>query len=363
LRTIDSCDRCHGELELLRQQAGSLERAQELLVPHALVATSTHGTMRCNECHTGYTRFPHNVRAVKTATCSSCHAPADSAWQSGAHATADDPVRCAQCHTIHDVVPVDSLRTRHGAGTANKPCVSCHENQRFERHAAHADSVACAACHGPHDVKPVDDPESWMAPALQRATCGSCHDSIAASSKHDIHGDVALRSAHLAGREPAAEYVVCTSCHNGHRMYDRADPEFAATSVDNCISCHEHAGRTFFNSYHGKATVLGSHVAATCADCHGAHDILPDTMAASHVAPDQLIETCSACHPYARAAFVKYDPHPDPFNRARNPWIFYSFWFMNGLLIFVLLVFGAHTVLWWIRIVLDQRRAARERGA
>jgi hypothetical protein len=351
------CEGCHGELELLRQQSGSLTRAEQLLVPGHVVAMSAHGDMTCAGCHAGYTRYPHDERATSTQTCQSCHAEADSHWRAGAHFTADEQVTCVQCHTTHDIRTVEQLRTPEGAATANAPCLGCHESARLERHAPHADGVQCAACHAPHEVRPVHDPASWMAPARQLQTCGTCHDSIAAVwSSRDIHGHDALRGAHLDGREPAAETVVCTSCHIGHRMVAIADERFAALSVERCAECHEHGARTFFASYHGKATALGSRVAASCSDCHGAHDILPDSMPASRVAQANLVETCRACHEYARPAFVQYDAHPDPFNRQRNPWIFYSFWMMNGLLIFVLLVFGTHTILWWVRLWLDKRR-------
>lgn len=139
-------------------------------------------------------------------------------------------------------------------------------------------------------------------------------------------------------------------------MVATADPRFATVSVERCSACHEHGARTFYNSYHGRATALGSRVSASCADCHGAHDILPDSFPASRVAQANLVETCRSCHEYARPAFVQYDAHPDPFNRARNPAIFYSFFIMNGLLVFVLLVFGGHTLLWWLRLWLDKRR-------
>jgi nitrate/TMAO reductase-like tetraheme cytochrome c subunit len=205
-------------------------------------------------------------------------------------------------------------------------------------------------------VRPVDDPDSWMSPAHQQRTCGACHDSVAVVWRGDVHGNPLRLAA-----SDTAQTVICTSCHLGHRMLTRDDPRFGTESVAACASCHEHAGRTFFASYHGKATALGSHITATCAQCHGAHDILPDTAPASRVAAARLVDTCKGCHPYARASFVRYDTHPDVFNRARNPWIFYSFWLMNGLLIFVLVVFGAHTLLWWLRILLDQRRAAASR--
>jgi hypothetical protein len=350
------CERCHGELELLRQQAGSLTRAEELLVPAHIVARSAHGDLTCVSCHSGFGRYPHDDRATATQSCESCHADATDHWRRGSHATADEQVGCAQCHGSHDIRTVEQLRSPAGVALANAPCVGCHEAARLEPHSPHADDVLCSACHGPHEVRPVHDPASWLAPVGQLETCGACHDSIANVWRDDIHGDEALRRAHLGGRQAAAETITCTSCHIGHEMIAVADPAFAVVSVERCAECHEHAARTFFGSYHGKATALGSRVVATCADCHGAHDILPDSMAASRVAPANLVETCRSCHEYARPAFVLYDSHPDPFNRARNPWIFYSFWMMNGLLIFVLVVFGAHTILWWIRLWLDKRR-------
>jgi hypothetical protein len=350
------CERCHGELELLRQQAGSLTRAQALLVPEHVVAGSAHGDLTCAECHTGYTRYPHEERLTRTASCASCHEAADSLWRLSMHATADDQVTCVQCHGGHDIRRAEELRTAGGVHLANAPCASCHESSRIDAHRPHADTVACASCHASHETRSPEDPLSWMAPALQARTCATCHDSVAVRWQTDIHGDAELRRAHLAGREPLAEVVVCTSCHTGHFMVSQDDPAFMLASVERCSACHEDAARTFYNSYHGRATALGSRVSATCADCHGAHTILPDTFPASHVAGANLVATCQACHPHARPAFVQYDSHPDPFNRAPNPWIFWSFVLMNSLLVFVLLVFGAHTLLWWLRLWLDKRR-------
>lgn len=350
------CERCHGELELLRQQTGSLARAQQVYVPEHIVAESAHGEMNCTRCHSGYAQYPHVERATRTETCASCHAQADTLWRRSTHASADDQVTCVQCHGSHDIRTAETLRAPHGASSANAPCTTCHEANRLPGHEPHATEVSCAGCHAPHAVRPVDDPDSWMAPARQAETCGACHEEAAATWRTDIHGDAALREAHLAGRAPSSETVTCTSCHIGHQMVPIDHADFPAVSTERCASCHEDANRTFFKSYHGRATALGSTVAASCADCHGSHNILPDTFPASQVARANLVETCAACHPNARPAFVLYDSHPDPFNRARNPWIFYSFVLMNTLLVGTLTVFGAHTLLWWLRLWLDKRR-------
>ncbi len=74
------------------------------------------------------------------------------------------------------------------------------------------------------------------------------------------------------------------------------------------------------------------------------------------VSDARLVETCGTCHEHARPAFVQYDSHPDPLNRERNPWLYYSFLFMNTLLVGVLGVFGLHTLFWWVRLEIDKRR-------
>jgi hypothetical protein len=105
------CEGCHGELELLRQQTGSLARAEQVFVPNHIVAASAHGDRSCAECHAGYTRYPHDERTTRTQTCQSCHVDATTHWQAGSHATADDQVTCVQCHTTHDVRSVEELRS------------------------------------------------------------------------------------------------------------------------------------------------------------------------------------------------------------------------------------------------------------
>jgi hypothetical protein len=126
--------------------------------------------------------------------------------------------------------------------------------------------------------------------------------------------------------------------------------------VTACGACHEDYARTYFGTYHGKATALGSEIVATCNACHGAHAIQPADSSASHVSNTRVVETCAACHPHADAQFVLYDSHPNPLDRERNAPLFYSFVFMNALLFGVVGVFTLHTALWWLRLWLDRRR-------
>jgi hypothetical protein len=126
--------------------------------------------------------------------------------------------------------------------------------------------------------------------------------------------------------------------------------------VDRCASCHAEATRTANNTYHMKARALGSSIVAGCSSCHGSHEIHPASDERSSIAPAKLLATCQKCHEHATARFAEYQPHPDPTDRAKNPALFFSFWFMNALLVGVLGVFLLHTAAWWLRLWLDHRR-------
>lgn len=347
------CDRCHGELELLRQHVPALDSARALLVSGAEVEGSAHAQLGCAECHTGFDRFPHGAGA-STQSCASCHPEPAADWERGVHAAQAEggAVACAACHGVHDVASRLSLEGGPALIAMNDRCATCHETQRLPPDDPHRNEVGCHSCHAPHDVIPPERADSRMAAARQPEVCGACHEAVASEWLEDVHGQRLL-----AGGVPGtAEGPTCSSCHGSHPIARAGDRDFTVAAVDRCIECHEHAGRTFFGSYHGKATALGSHVAATCAECHTAHRILPASDPRSSVARANLVETCGACHEHARPRFVEYDSHPDPFDRERNPAIFYSFWFMNSLLIGTLTVFGLHTLLWWIRTTIDRRR-------
>jgi hypothetical protein len=364
-QAVLECQRCHGELELLRQHTRSLPEARGMLILPGELAASAHGDMNCTACHVGFGRFPHPAAATTT-TCESCHEGATAEWRRSAHAgegapgiEVGDAVTCAQCHGVHTVVGTERLADGRELVAMNERCTACHEIQRLPPDDPHrgASGVGCHSCHSAHEQLPPADPRSRMAAHNQPEFCGSCHQEAAAAWLSDVHGQ-ALMATVAGDYDPryGGGPPTCSTCHGAHPTARAGERGFTTAAVERCVQCHQHAGRTFFGTYHGKATTLGSVIVATCADCHGAHQIFPAADPRSAVADENLIATCGACHPYARPAFVLYDSHPEPFNRARNPYIFYSFWFMNSLLIGTLTVFGLHTLAWWIRIEIDRRR-------
>jgi hypothetical protein len=364
------CALCHGELELLRGHTESLDAARALVVDDAMIRASAHDTLSCGSCHTGFGRYPHErTAAVGTRACTACHAPEDEAWSHGVHAeaavgrTSTEPApraaTCADCHGVHDVVAIDTasapVRER-----LNRDCVACHASAALPPSDPHAGTVTCAGCHAAHDTRRVNDAASPLAPLAQPVTCGACHASAADSVPHDAHGRAlaALSPRHdlaaLYARTDAPP--TCTSCHGAHGMRAPSHPDFEQQMVAACSDCHAAAASTYFGTYHGKATALGSVIVATCNACHGAHAIEPADDPASLVSEARVVETCAACHPHADARFALYDSHPDPWDRKRNAPLFYSFIFMNVLLFGVVGVFTLHTALWWLRLWLDRRK-------
>lgn len=362
-RAASSCNQCHGELEFLRQNTKTLPEARAALVPDSVIAGSAHKQVACTECHERFGQFPH-ARGT-TRTCASCHEKEAAAWQRGGHVQRADSegASCAQCHGVHNAVSIDSVKGKPIIRRLNSACISCHQTERLHVNNPHADSTLCSSCHNAHDIQRKDVRTSSLWPVTQIETCGTCHDSIAAIwQQNDVHYRALTTNKQQLDGERASELTrktrppSCTDCHGAHGLNVTADSMTAAASVYRCGECHERAQASFADSYHGKATLLGSAASASCANCHGSHEILPESNPQSRVAQANLVQTCGECHEHARPAFVKYDSHPEPLNRDRNPWIFAAFWFMNSLLGFVIVVFGAHTFLWWLRLYLDKKQ-------
>ena len=73
---------------------------------------------------------------------------------------------------------------------------------------------------------------------------------------------------------------------------------------------------------------------------------LPASDPRSSIAPANLVKTCGKCHPGSNENFVKYDPHADPHNRVKSPLFYYTYLFMNLLLVGTFSFFGIHGILW-----------------
>lgn len=369
-----ACGRCHGELEFLRQHVDSLETARRLRVTRAEMEGSGHDAMSCGECHRGFGTFPHDEDRASTVACGACHEEPLAAWEGSCHGAelCEGEARCADCHGVHAVETAEALADSAGILAMNRRCADCHGTMALPGDTPHAGDVACHACHAPHDVQPVDHPAAAVAPGRQPRTCGVCHDSVAGLWVEDVHGravtggdegrgDEAGESA-AEGEGESASPPSCTTCHGAHPTVDLDAPGRPAAEVARCETCHEDYADTFGDSYHGQAATLGSPAAASCADCHTAHRILPASDPASSVSDERLVETCGSCHPQANASFVEFEAHADPHDREKNPVLYWTYLGMTALLVGVLSVFGLHTLLWLVRLGVGRLRGEGANG-
>jgi Cytochrome c7 and related cytochrome c len=356
-----SCERCHGELELLRQHVPTLEDARARLVLPDVLGASAHGGMPCTRCHEGFGTFPHDTTAVTTTTCASCHKAEAATWATGVHAL-DTGAQCADCHGVHDVRTRRAMETLEGARALRQACTKCHFDAAMPDTDPHADSVSCAGCHEPHGTLSPQDERSQVNVLHQAQTCGACHAKEAAAWKADVHGGAVPALALPGGRVPAgasrAEPPSCTACHGAHGMLTPSTPGFQGQMVQRCAHCHAPYAESFADSYHGQATALGSETVATCHDCHSSHGIYPAADPRSTVSDGRRLATCQHCHTQATAGFALFQPHADHKDRARYPYVYWSFHLMSALLIGTFTLFGVHTVLWLARLGIDALKGA-----
>jgi cytochrome b subunit of formate dehydrogenase len=161
---------------------------------------------------------------------------------------------------------------------------------------SHHHTVACVECH-------VDAVRLPHAATLNRATCAkSCHIEAWEGYYRSAH------AAALASGDPDAP--TCSSCHSGGhnilRISDRNAKQHHLNSLHLCGDCHMQHGpaadsatgvSTYMASVHARGVArAGLLWSATCADCHGAHSVLPSTDPRSLVHRSNVSETCGECH-------------------------------------------------------------------
>ena len=213
----------------------------------------------------------------------------------------------------------------------NKRCLTCHAQshiaelsgtERLQMIAPGSTEVLPQA--GPRPELYI--PENRLAPSVHaRAACVSCHAEAkslphapkmpAATCDPACHGkenSLYLHSSHAAAAaRGTAEAPRCATCHGGHDILPKSDINSRThplNVVKTCAGCHEkHTGKTpdgldaagqvnqYLESVHNK-TLDSVSSSATCASCHGAHDVLPSREPDSHVNRNHIPETCGQPH-------------------------------------------------------------------
>jgi cytochrome c7-like protein len=313
---------------------------------------------------------PAAVKPPGNDDCLACHADADAKRANGTSVAFNQaafehskhaPLACVDCHQA--LAKVQEFP--HDEKLARVSCAACHDDQAAKYHdsihswakekAGLTDAApACADCHGTHDIRGTDDGAGRVYRSNIPQTCGACHQGVVDRYEKGIHA-IALRK-----NNPQAP--VCTDCHTAHAI-QRADTVAWRLSVaGECGTCHADVVASFRRTFHGKVTELGYTRVAACADCHGAHDILPASNPASTISRARRVETCRKCHAGANEQFVKFDPHPNPRIYARSPVMWWLNQFYTVLIAGCFGFFGLHSALWFRRERIERQRSGHEHG-
>lgn len=340
------CWSCHGSHDIkpankivVDTKCISCHSAEKVFLKSAH-AKAVVGSARftCVTCH-GKAHVVKTVASLQgtkiDSLCMQCHKGVAKDIRHSIHKKAFDEgiVTCVSCHSAHDPHTTKQSISQDG-------CYKCHSNPKIfhgeksedgkvltslvqsYQHSIHAESIrksgkgaTCVDCHGGHSVEAVSDTSSPVNRANIIATCGSCHQKEEANYLKSSHG-----KAYKQGLDVAP---VCTDCHEEHTIASINSPESPVSRQNEpktCLHCHLDnkkvfdmvgVSRAFLESIkysvHLQALEKGNLKAATCSDCHGAHDMLPAGNPNSRIFRNNIPNTCgqSGCHTNVESRYLK----------------------------------------------------------
>lgn len=331
----DACLSCHANKQLSMTFGDGKQGS--VYVDGAQVTASVHGAkgIRCTDCHSSISSYPHPKQQAKDARDYSL-----AAYEI-----------CQRCHPGNFAQSQDSIHAQ-----------VLRTSNRF--------APVCTDCHGAHDVAKAATPRTRIT-----NTCARCHEPIYSVYSKSVHGQALVN-------EQNADVPTCVDCHGVHQIEDPRTAAFRLESPETCARCHTDAKlmakynistdvySTYSEDFHGvtvdfyrtKWTTIWCYK-AVCTDCHGIHEILKTSDAASSVNGKNLINTCRKCHPDAPPNFTSaWTGHLQPSLERVAP-VYYVQLFYQLIIPLTVGAMVLYVGLDLTRTVLDRRQAATARSA
>jgi cytochrome b subunit of formate dehydrogenase len=305
LKQDAACLACHGQADM------KSEKGKDISIHPEKHAASVHGILGCKDCHTAIRDFPHPAKSSKV-ECKTCHAEQVADATKSVHAALGE-APCSSCHgNVHEVTA--AAKAQPGK------CAECHAEavKEFSRSvhgraakAGDPDAPTCTSCHGPaHKIQESSAPTSTVARKNQPAACARCHADAGFLSRHKVPilrpVEQYLQSVHGRAVLQGKNAATCADCHGSHEILPARDGQSKVSHwniAETCGTCHKEIAKAFLGSVHGQAIKAGVQDAPDCADCHGEHLILEPANPSSPVNASHVsVETCGRCHGDARLA-------------------------------------------------------------
>jgi len=383
------CMDCHGKKDLKIVMADGTEKSMFVDVEEFEHSIHKEKRIACVKCHVTV-RFDHKDPAKPTCQvqgevkvdCSICHADQQNKFDASTHGmlvAKNDPnaPRCTDCHGQHNIMSRNYQESPIFARNVPELCAKCHregekaalryqgkqhEIIKHYKMSIHGKgltesglmvSATCTNCHTAHSILPANNPQSSVYRDNVLDTCATCHLGIAQKFKQSIHSPQVSQTD--------KKLPVCIDCHSSHSIKRVDQASFRNLILEECGTCHQHETETYFDTYHGKASLLtGGEKTAKCSDCHGSHDILPAYYSKSSLNRKNVVETCRPCHPNSNRKFTGYLTHATHHDREKYPYLYYTFWAMTGLLVSTFAFFGIHTLFWIPRSFRERFKRRRQ---
>jgi hypothetical protein len=179
--------------------------------------------------------------------------------------------------------------------------------------------------------------------------CATCHPQEYERYRLGVHAEVLSGATPSESGYPAP---TCGHCHDSHYRQVLSRLEVIDAQVSICGQCHPTAVETYLEDYHGKTAVdLDYEQSASCADCHGSHEVLALDQ------PQEAVRACRTCHPDASEnmagvlihAEETLSPAPDQPHSREFVLLFLVQAFFVVLTVSVLVFFYGHSFLWLLR--------------
>ncbi|MBT3250369.1 MAG: hypothetical protein HOF29_07915 [Candidatus Marinimicrobia bacterium] len=365
LHITEYCSDCHKSQVELYNQSGH----------YSEVLNGNLSAPICSDCHARHKilspQDPNSRVSVAKldVICTNCHAH----YEQSIHRpeNQDDPrlETCIVCHTGHSTEMIADTKSQVIDLHLFQLCLQCHDEKLItgtkDAHGGihrneldkldQGEPADCGNCHKYH----FNTEGSLVQSGLQKS-CAECHPKQQEEYEN---------SSHFIAREKGhSEAPDCMTCH-GMVEIQKTDGYFSGKNVvELCGNCHGDREMTlkfqlssevmkgYSSSYHGQMYQLGyqGEEFATCVSCHDNHSIMASDNPASSVGREHIMETCAKCHENVTPNFVEYLQHYTPMQTEENVVLKYIHLFMLWLLGGTLTVFGGHTLLWFIRLMIKK---------
>jgi cytochrome b subunit of formate dehydrogenase len=272
-----------------------------ILVPAAAASAAEGEPGSCLACHATDAR-------------AECAAPPSARLDAALWLASPHKDSCLGCHPDRERVP-------HEGKAARVDCAQCHDEaaakfaksvhgEVLAKSPAAADAPTCASCHGTHAILPPGDARSSVHKRNLPDTCGRCHGketprggrgvgATVGDYRTSVHGVAVLQKGNLKAAS-------CSDCHAAHELRPRRDPKSAIFKMnipDGCGRCHPAERAAYGKGSHARALARGDMDAPACNDCHTEHSVrAPGDPESTVYSLTVAKTTCPSCHNVERLA-------------------------------------------------------------